>query len=104
MFYLGQSIEFPPDVLSSGIVNVNYDKDGEPYDWGPVFKGLMSIKVSRKKPDNYFVAVDYKDLWYFVENTDISSKETLSMLSILISLKAGGKVTADPILTLPVGG
>jgi hypothetical protein len=104
MFYLGQSIEFPPDVISSGIVNVNYDKDGEPFDWGPVFKGLMSIKVSRKKPDNYFVAVDYKDLWYFVENTDISSKETLSMLSILISLKAGGKVTADPILTLPVGG
>jgi len=60
--------------------------------------------VSRNKPKNYFVAVDYKGLWYFVENTDIASKETLSMLSMLIALKAGGKVKADPILTLPVGG
>ena len=104
MFYLGQSIEFPPDLINSGVVNVSYDQQGEPFDWGPVFDGLMSIKVSRNKPKNSFVAVDYKGLWYFVDNTDIASKETLSMLSMLIALKAGGKVKADPILTLPVGG
>lgn len=46
MYYLGQSIEFPPDILASGIVNVNYIPEGEPFDWSPVFKGLMSISVS----------------------------------------------------------
>ncbi len=104
MFYLGQSIEFPPDILASGVVNVSYDPEGEPFDWSPVFKGLMSIKASKKKPGDYFVAVAYKDLWYFIEQTDVASKETLTMLGTLIALKAGGKVRADPILTLPVGG
>ena len=106
MFYLGQSIELPRDVLDAGIVHSGDADDavGEPFDWNEVLQQLIRIKSSAQEPTNAYSAVQYGDYWYYIANDDVNSKETLTMLGVVLSLKAGGSPTDRPLLTLPVGG
>ena len=104
MFFLGQSIQFPTSVLESGVVNSNLGPDGRRFDWSPIFSDLITIKTSPGKPVSAHVMAAYDGLWYYLDNTDIDGKETLTMLSVLINLKSGTGAQGAPILTLPVGG
>ena len=106
MFYLGQGIEIPDEVRSSGVVNTGLadDEQGEPFDWSVVLDELFRVYSSREKPANAYAAVQYDDYWYYIDNADVDSKETLTMLSIVLTLKAGGVGSSGPVLTLPVGG
>jgi len=105
MFYLGQSIDVPDDVRKSGIVHSGLadDDKGEPFDWSVVHKELFRVRSSREKPENAYVSIQYGNYWYYIDNSDVDSKETLTMLSIVLTLKAGGEGSSAPVLTLPVG-
>jgi hypothetical protein len=46
-------------------------------------------------------AVPYKDYWYWIEDTDITSKRTVTLLMILFSLPETGQPTAAPVVTVP---
>lgn len=106
MFYLGQGIDIPDDVRRSGFVNSGLadDEQGEPFDWSVVFEELFRVRHAREKPANAYVAVQYDDYWYYIDYADVGSKETLTMLSVVLTLKAGGAGGSGPVLTLPVGG
>ena len=106
MFYLGQSIDIPDDVRRSGVVNTGLadDEQGEPFDWSVVFENLFRVHHARERPADAYASVQYDDYWYYIDNKDVASKETLTMLSIVLTLKAGGAGSSVPVLTLPVGG
>lgn len=106
MFYLGQSIDIPDEVRRSGAVNSGLaeDEHGEPFDWRVVHDELFRVYSADEKPANAYAAVQYGEYWYYIDNTDVDSKETLTMLSVVLTLKAGGSGSTSPILTLPVGG
>lgn len=105
LFYLGQSIEIPDEIRQAGYVNSGLaeGEQGEPFDWSVVHDELFQVHTAREKPDNAYAAVQYGDYWYYVDNTDVDSKETLTMLSVVLTLKAGGEGSTGPVLTLPVG-
>ncbi|UCB55607.1 MAG: hypothetical protein JSW45_03510 [Thiotrichales bacterium] len=105
MFYLGQSIDLPDEARKSGIVHSGLadDEQGEPFDWSIVHDELFSVKTARDQPENAYVAVNYGDYWYYIDETDVDSKETLPMLSVVLTLKAGDEGSTSPVLTLPVG-
>jgi hypothetical protein len=104
MFYLGHSIEIPDAEHASGAAHTVLGEDGLPYDWEELFTGLMSIHSAESPPSDAFTAVEYGGYWYYIENTDADSKETLTMLGIVLALKAGGSPSTGPLLTLPVTG
>jgi hypothetical protein len=74
------------------------------FDWQKIFKGLILIRTSKERPRNSYAAVNYDGYWYYVADDDIDSRETLTMLSVVLTLKAGGIPSNGPVLTLPVGG
>lgn len=107
MFYLGQGIELPQSVRDEKIVHSGLADDeveGEQFDWQEVLNGLIKIRSSSTEPVNAYAAIRYEDYWFYIANNDVDSKETLTMLSVVLSLKAGGANDRGPILTLPVGG
>ena len=104
MFYIGQSIELPEALIEENLVPVVRDETGRPFDWQKVFKGLVWIRSSRERPRNTYAAVAYGDYWYYIAYDDVDSRETLTMLNIVLSLKAGGVPSKGPVLTVPVGG
>lgn len=103
LYFLSQSVEVPPADAAAGRVTVTRDADGNPFDWNLVTEGLMRIRWSSTRPENSAVAVRYRDAWFFIDDSDLDSKSTFSMLAQLYSLQAGGSDGLAPVLTLPVG-
>lgn len=89
---------------ASGRVTVTRDQNGEPFDWNLVIGDLLNIRSQDDPPENAAVAVNYRDSWFYIDDSDISSKYTFMLLGVLTSLQAGSIERAGPILTLPVGG
>ena len=74
--------------------------EGEFFDLTAAFQ----VHYSPAHPDGAFLAVPYRDGWYYVKDDDIKSKATLNALYDLWQLSI--KVQSDssgPALTLPVG-
>jgi hypothetical protein len=48
--------------------------------------------------------VKYRSGWFFIDDKDMQSKQTFSMLQQLFAMQAEAGESATPVLTLPVGG
>jgi len=65
--------------------------------------GLVKIKSQLMQPASAFVAVPYRNRWFYIDDQDIKSKIFFMVLSSIFSLQSGDlPATASPVLTLPV--
>jgi len=73
-------------------------------DLSAAFADLLRVHVSSKPVTNAWLAVPYRDYWFYVADDDLESKKTLGLLNSLVrlSITAGGAQNV-PVLTLPVG-
>jgi len=104
MFFLSHATQIPERDLAAGRVTVTRDQNGEPFDWNQVIGDLLKIRSQDEPPDNAAVAVQYRDSWFYIDDSDLNSKYTFMLIGVLTSLQAGSIERAAPILTLPVGG
>ena len=72
-------------------------------DLGPqgVIPPLIRIKSSASFPADAFVAVPYKEHWFYISNADMSAKRMFSFLMFLFTFVETGNKDAAPILTIP---
>ncbi len=61
------------------------------------------IKSSKEEPDDAFLAIEYHDYWFYIEDTDFRSKRIFSFLLFLFSLAESGSQGLVPLITLPAG-
>jgi hypothetical protein len=66
-------------------------------------RSRVFIKSSKEKPQDVFLAVSYRNYWFYIEDTDFRSKRIFSFLLFLLSLAEGGSQGVAPVLTLPAG-
>ena len=97
----GRPVDVPVKHLEDGWV-IDYglqNCDGE------IAKGQFHFRLrsSKKRPENVFAAVRYKNYWYYMDQADITSKRALSLIIVLFRLQAPTPSGAAPILTLPTG-
>ncbi len=78
--------------------------DGRPFDWGELHQKQIKIQWSRSRPDGAYIAIQNRDYWFFIEDSDLDSKSTFLLLQILADLQAGNTPSGAPVLTLPVAG
>ena len=103
LFYISQSVAPPERDELAGRVTVTRDEQGKKFDWNELTGGLMRIASSSLPPSNAYVAVRYRDSWFYVDDSDLTSKSTFFLLMQLFALQAGDVKSTGPILTLPVG-
>lgn len=101
MFYASQSVEVPPAHEAAGRVTVTRTRTGERFDWSQLTGSLIRIR-SGEKPQDAYVAVRYRGTWFWIDDSDLHSKTTFSLLRMVMSLQAGDIQSAGPVLTLPV--
>jgi hypothetical protein len=103
MYFLSQSVQVPGEDVAAGRVTVTRDAAGRPFDWQLVTEGLLAIKSSPERPKNASVAVNYRNSWFYIDDSDLDSKSTFSLLGQVYQLQSGNAKSLVPVLTIPVG-
>jgi len=104
MFYLSQAIEVPQRHRDKGLVTTTVCVAGGSFDWACVTGELLRVHSRRTRPRDAAVAIQHKGYWYYVDDSDLTSKSTLALLGQLFALQAGSAAGQPPTLTLPIGG
>ena len=104
-FYLANGIEVPVEHVSAGLVPVLTDAEGYAFNSQEITRDLFTVHVckGRRPPKCAFVAVRYRDYWYYIDDRDQTSKSTFALVTQLNRLDFGRDAPGAPFLTLPVG-
>lgn len=91
-------IDVPEKHLAEGRAFAVDEKDTEAaYGVEP----LIRIHSSSDRPDDAFVAVKYRDYWFWIDDRDVPSKRMFSFLMYLFTLAETGIPEQAPLLTIP---
>ena len=63
----------------------------------------LHVLTSRTPPEQAFVAIPYKGNWFYVDDSDVQSIRTFTLLMFLFELQAPAGGGNAPVLTLPTG-
>lgn len=102
MYFLSQSVHVPEAHEKMGIVTVTRDEKGNRFNWDAVIGNVMTVHSSAAPPELAAVKIPYRGAWFYIADTDLTSKTTFTLLSFLFNLQAANKSGADPVLTYPV--
>lgn len=96
----GSSIEVPPEHIQQGrcAQTRSFDTDRE-----GGFAPLLRIHSGPRKPTDAFVAVQYRENWFWIDDRDYASKGIFSFLLILSSLTETDSPKGTPLITIPAG-
>jgi hypothetical protein len=70
---------------------------------GEKIRPLIRIQSSPKKPADAFVAVPYRNAYFWIDDRDLMSKKIFSFLMFVFTLVETGEKGTAPIVTIPTG-
>ena len=89
MFYLSQGVEVPNKDLEEGKVTITKTVNGDAFDWKDITRSLLLIQSSLNAPDDEELVIFYRNYWFYISDSDLTSKSTFSLLAQVYSLQAG---------------
>jgi hypothetical protein len=102
LFFLSQAVDADPEHVERGLITVTREADGAEFDWGRLLGRTFRVKVGESLPVTAGPSVRHLGRWFWIEESDLTSKSTLSLMQQLFALQAGDIDGAGPILTLPL--
>lgn len=105
-YYLSHGIVVPEEHYACGLATGPVDAAGHSFDWQDVFGGLFTVYSVKqhRRPACAFVAVKYRDYWFYIDDRDAATKSTFSLLLTMTRVNLLGSRKGGPVLTLPVAG
>lgn len=103
LFFLSQAVDIPPSDAAREVAAVTHDVAGHPFDWSNATAGTLHVHASDTAPAPETTRTFYRGHWFYIADTDLESKSTLTLLSQLFSIQSGAASTFAPVLTLPTG-
>jgi hypothetical protein len=101
MTYLAQHVQVPEAHLRSGLVRITKGPDGKPFDWDKLSGGLFHVRSGPSEPDRAYLKVEYRGHWFWIDDADLETKGTYTLLAQLFSLQAASGRIQAPVLTIP---
>jgi hypothetical protein len=103
LFYIAQGAEVPESHEKAGIVKAYMDEAGNRIDRRKCISDLLNVRCSLAPPAHALTAVFYRGCWFYVDDTEVPSKDSFAMLGYVFALQAGEVKSNAPVLTLPIG-
>jgi hypothetical protein len=102
LFYLAQGVQVPESDVREGTVKVYRDAAGKVVDRRESIVDLLNIRCSPLPPLRAMVSVFYRGNWFYIDDADVSSKDTFALLGYIYAVQAGEVKGNAPLLTIPV--
>lgn len=105
LFFIAHSVQVPAADIEQGLVTITQDHNNKIFDWNNNLAGkLIHIQCSteQKKPANAYVAVKYRNSWFYIADNDLRSKSTFMFVRNLFNLQSGNALSIAPALTISV--
>ena len=96
MIDVASTVETPPDDVAQGRVAESIGVAADRSLTGPV-----RVHASPERSSESFVAVYYRERWYWIDDRDYASKTAFSFLMLLFSLTETSSSQAAPVVTVP---
>jgi len=97
MATMASQVEVPKEDVSQGRA---------PAGWESLTNGvnahrLVKICCSKDAPKDAFVAIPYRDNWFWIDDRDLKSKRTFTFMMLLFTLADTGEKDPLPLITIP---
>ncbi len=109
LIFMSHGVTVPPDHLEQGLVRQTTLPDGQLFDWSELTRGVFQVEHVKQhhRPKHAYVAVKFRDYWFFIDDRDHNSKMAFNQvyhLSRLDLAVSGARLERTrPVLTLPLG-
>lgn len=105
LYFLSHGVNVPVQDELCGRVTLTVGADGDVFEWNRVLGNLMTVNTApdfnKKRCKSWpFISVCYRGQWFYIDDRDLSSKSTFSLLAQLMALQTG--CPDMPVLTIPV--
>lgn len=101
---LAARVEVPPDDIAAGRT---YAIQPTPAELPAIPDLTVRARPGRPwdpfVPTDPFVAVEYRDRWYWIDDSDFRSKSVFTALMLLLNLVETGREAQLPVITIPAG-
>jgi hypothetical protein len=98
---LGSYIDVPAADVAQRRVNATMPAGEAP--GGASVPPLIGIRSSPHQPPDSFVAIPYRDHWFWIDDRDLRSKSLFSFLMFMFALNETEGKEGAPIVTIPAG-
>jgi hypothetical protein len=102
MVFLSKGVCVPSEHVARGVAPITRGFDSPVHDWTGVTRGLFAVRSQKHKPKHADIAVQYRGFWYYLDESDVISRSTLTLLEMLLELQEVDRDTQAPLLTLPL--
>jgi hypothetical protein len=102
MRYLSKGIDVPEVDVRDGTVPVLRESGGPVFEWAKLMVGIIRIASSETWPESAYVRVLHQGHWFYINNSDLASKQTFALLETALALQAGDVPPIPTVLTLPI--
>lgn len=99
-YFLSQGVEVPEEHERQGLVTVTRDPGGGRFDWDTVLLGMFRVHAGAEAPAGATLKVRYRGHWFWIDDSDLNTKTTFNLLSMLFSLEGSNGQKAVPLLTI----
>jgi hypothetical protein len=100
MTELAATIEVPEeDVAEQRVTPTNREQSEAERALGQ----LMRVRSGVDRPQEAFVAVPYRDHWFWIDDRDFGSKRAFTFLTLFFELAQSGLVPTAPLVTIGTG-
>ena len=94
-----KEVQVPGEDVERGTASANRSRDLQS---GAGASDWLVIKSSDSAPSSSSLRIKYRGHWFYIDDTDLQSRETFAMLTAFFAVVGGTVPGAHPVLTLPV--
>ena len=61
---------------------------------------LINVRVSKEKPKDAFLSIQFRDHWFYIDDRDVPSKNTFAVIQLLFSMANSGSGSVGPLISI----
>lgn len=103
LYALSHAVNVPEADAAAGYVTTSAPASAQTASWEAFLGNHFSVRSGSAEPGQAFVKIKYRGHWFWIDDADLDSKTTFSLMLFLLSLQSAASQGVTPLLTISSG-